>query len=88
MVIAKKILFTIRETVWWIVAELEDWLYPYEDREVTRPLWSEDFDNLTLDQSKYLKSQIDCNNDRIVRLQNEMIFVIKEIRKLENHGQK
>ncbi len=88
MVIAKKILFTIHETVWWIVAELEDWLYPYEDREVTRPLWSEDFDNLTLDQSKYLKSQIDCNNDRIVRLQNEMIFVIKEIRKLENHGQK
>jgi len=88
MVIAKKILSTIHETVWWIVAELEDWLYPYEDREVTRPLWSKDFDNLTLDQSKYLKSQIDCNNDRIVRLQNEMIFVIKEIRKLENHGQK
>ena len=84
----KKLLSTIHETVWWIVAELEDWLYPYQDREVTRPLWSEDFDNLTLDQSKYLKSQIDCNNDRIIRLQSEMIFVIKEIRKLENHGQK
>lgn len=88
MVNVKKILFTIHETVWWIVSGLEDWLYPYEDREVTKPLWSDNFDNITLDQTNYLKSQIDCNNDRIVRLQNEMILVIKEIRKLEDHGQK
>ena len=40
----KKILFTIHETVWWVVAELEDWLYPYRDREVTKPLWAENYD--------------------------------------------
>lgn len=84
----KKLLSTIHETVWWIVAELEDWLYPYQDREVTKPLLSDNFDNIKSNQSKYLESQIDCNNDRIIRLQSEMIFVIDKIRKLENHGQK
>ena len=28
----KNILFTIHESVWWIVSEIEDWLYPYKDR--------------------------------------------------------
>lgn len=84
----KKLLSTIHETVWWIVAELEDWLYPYQDREVTKPLLSDNFDNMASNQSKYLEYQIDCNNDRITRLQSEMIFVIDKIRKLENHGQK
>ena len=37
----KKIFFIIHETVWWFVAELEDWLYPYKDREVIKPLWAE-----------------------------------------------
>ena len=25
--------FKIQEATWWIVAELEDWLYPYRDRD-------------------------------------------------------
>ena len=25
-------MFTIHESVWWIVSEIEDWLYPYKDR--------------------------------------------------------
>ena len=28
----KGILFNIHEAVWWVVAEIEDWLYPYKDR--------------------------------------------------------
>ena len=25
-------MFAIHESVWWIVSEIEDWLYPYKDR--------------------------------------------------------
>ena len=28
----KKLMFSIHEVVWWTVAEIEDWLYPYNDR--------------------------------------------------------
>ena len=28
----KNLLFNIHEAIWWIVAEIEDWLYPYNDR--------------------------------------------------------
>ena len=28
----KNLMFTLHESVWWIVSELEDWLYPYKDR--------------------------------------------------------
>ena len=75
----KKVLFSIHETVWWVVSELEDWLYPYKDREITKPLWAEDYENVDIDEVSYLKSQITANNDRIERLQNEMIYVSSKI---------
>ena len=75
----KKVLFSIHETVWWVVSELEDWLYPYKDREITKPLWAEDYENVDVDEVSYLKSQITANNDRIERLQNEMIYVSSKI---------
>ena len=28
----KRFMFNIHEAVWWVVAEIEDWLYPYHDR--------------------------------------------------------
>ena len=28
----KGLMFNIHEAVWWVVAEIEDWLYPYHDR--------------------------------------------------------
>tara|TARA_B100000287_G_scaffold406739_1_gene431476 strand:- start:493 stop:756 length:264 start_codon:yes stop_codon:yes gene_type:complete len=84
MVIMKRILFTIHETVWWFVAELEDWLYPYKDRAVERPLWAENYDEVGVDELSYLKSQMQSANERIERLQAEMIHVLNELRKLKN----
>ena len=74
-------LFKIREAVWWFVAELEDQLYPYRDREITKPLWAEGYDE---DASEiiYLKSQVNSANERIERLQSEMIYVQDQIQKL------
>ncbi len=74
--------FKIQEATWWIVAELEDWLYPYRDREVDRPLWAEG--EVSVDELSYLKSQMESANQRIERLQSEMIFVQSSINSLSD----
>ena len=84
MVIMKRILFTIHETVWWFVAEIEDWLYPYKDRAVEKPLWAEGYNEIDVDEVSYLKSQIQSANERIERLQSEMIHVLNELGKIRN----
>jgi len=72
-----KPLFKIREIAWAIVSEVEDWLYPYRT-DATEPLWAE---NNVDDDSvvTYMKAQMDANNDRIDRLQSEMLYVTSQI---------
>ena len=77
-----KFFFKIQEAAWWFVAELEDALYPYRDREVTRPLWAEG--EVDVDELSYLKSQMNSANDRIERLQSDMIFVQSVINSLSD----
>lgn len=77
-----KFFFKIQEAAWWFVAELEDALYPYRDREVTQPLWAEG--EVDVDELSYLKSQMNSANDRIERLQSEMIFVQSVINSLSD----
>ena len=72
-----KPLFKIREIAWAIVSEVEDWLYPYRTDD-TEPLWAEkdtDDDSVVT----YMKAQMDANNDRIDRLQSEMLYVTSQI---------
>ena len=72
-----KPLFKIREFAWAIVSEVEDWLYPYRTDD-TEPLWADkdgDDDSVVT----YLKAQMDSNNDRIDRLQSEMLYVTSKI---------
>ena len=70
-----KILFNIREFLWVIVSEVEDWLYPYRDRltpeerfeiRVKDPMSGENF---------MVEEHIQSQNERIERLQDEMINV-------------
>ena len=72
-----KPLFKLREFAWAIVSEVEDWLYPYRTDD-TEPLWAE---NNSDDDSivTYMKAQMDSNNDRIDRLQSEMLYVTSKI---------
>ena len=79
----KKLLFKIQEATWWIVAELEDWLYPYRDREITHPLWDTG-KSYDVDEISYLKSQMESANQRIERLQSEMIFCQSAINSLSD----
>ena len=72
-----KPLFKLREFAWAIVSEVEDWLYPYRTDD-TEPLWADkdgDDDSVVT----YLKAQSDANNDRIDRLQSEMLYVTSKI---------
>ena len=77
-----KPLFRIREFAWAMVSEVEDWLYPYRTDD-TEPLWAE---NNSDDDSvvTYLKAQSDANNDRIDRLQSEMLYVTSQINEINS----
>jgi len=70
-----KVLFKIREFAWVIVSEIEDWLYPYHNRltpdeqfeiRVKDPMSGENF---------MVEEHIQSINERIERLQDEMINV-------------
>ena len=70
-----KLLFKIREFAWVIVSEIEDWLYPYRNRltpdeqfeiRVKDPMSGENF---------MVEEHIQSQNERIERLQDEMITV-------------
>jgi len=80
-----KILFNIREFLWMIASEVEDWLYPYRNRltpdeqfeiRVKDPMSGENF---------MVEEVIQQQNERIERLQDEMITVQM---KLAEHEQR
>ena len=78
-----KPLFKLREFAWAIVSEVEDWLYPYRT-DATEPLWAENPDSTDDSVVTYMKAQMDANNDRIDRLQSEMLYVTSEVNKINN----
>ena len=85
-----KFFFKIREVTWWFVAEIEDWLYPYQDR----PVEDDPYDHtgrIDINEAAYLRSLLNTNNDRIERLQSEMIHVLNKLNeheiKLKEYGQ-
>ena len=78
-----KPLFRIREFAWAMVSEVEDWLYPYRT-DATEPLWAENSNTDDDSVVTYMKAQMDANNDRIDRLQSEMLYVTSEVNKINN----
>jgi len=83
--------FKIRELIWVIVSEIEDWVYPYQDR----PVEDNPYDHtghIEIDEARYLRSLLNTDNDRIERLQSEMIHVLNKLNELEiklsEYGQK
>ena len=80
-----KILFNIREFLWVCVSEVEDWLYPYRDRltpEESFQIRVKDFDT---GENYMVEELIQSQNERIERLQDEMINVQN---RLAEHEQK
>ena len=81
-------MFTIHEIVWWTVSELEDWLYPYKDRltpDESFQIRVKDFDT---GENFMVEELIQSQNERIERLQDEMIWARDRIHYLENKVKK
>ena len=79
----KGLMFNIHEAVWWVVAEIEDWLYPYHDRltpaekfeiRVKDPVSGEDF---------MVEEHIQGLNEKINRLQDQMLDVNAQLQEHE-----
>ena len=71
----KNILFTIHEGVWWIVSEIEDWLYPYKDRLTPEESFQIRVKDFETGENYMVEELIQSQNERIERLQDEMINV-------------
>ena len=79
----KKLMFAIHEIVWWTVSELEDWLYPYKDRltpDESFQIRVKDFDT---GENYMVEEVIQQQNERIERLQDEMIDVQNKLAEYE-----
>ena len=71
--IVKRILFGTQEIIWLFVHGIEDWLYPYCDRPVE--YLNDDYGEDSNDEINFLKIQMESANERIQRLQHEMLHV-------------
>ena len=66
-------MFGTQEIIWLFVHGIEDWLYPYCDRPVE--YLNDDYGEDSNDEINFLKIQMESANERIQRLQHEMLHV-------------
>ena len=70
-----KILFNIREFLWVIASEVEDWLYPYRNRLTPEEQFEVRVKDPMSGENFMVEEVIQQQNERIERLQDEMITV-------------
>ena len=76
-------MFTIHEIVWWTVSELEDWLYPYKDRLTPDESFQIRVKGFDTGENYMVEEVIQSQNERIERLQDEMINVQNKLVELD-----
>ena len=87
--IKMKILFKVREFVWVIVSEIEDWVYPYRTRLSPEEKYEHGMKDPMTGEITMLENLLQADNERIQRLQDEMIHVLNELNKIKRpNGQK
>ena len=79
----KNLLFNIHEAIWRGVAEIEDWLYPYHDRLTPEDKFEIRVKDPILGEEYMVEEHIKGLNDRIHRLQDQMIDVQQQLNKHE-----
>ena len=67
------ILFKVREFVWVIVSEIEDWVYPYRDRLNPEEKYEHGMKDPMTGEITMIENLLQADNERIQRLQDEMI---------------
>ena len=70
-----KILFKIREFAWVVVSEIEDWLYPYRNQLTPEEQFEVRVKDPMSGENFMVEEHIQSINERIERLQDEMINV-------------
>ena len=77
------LLFKVREFIWVIVSEIEDWVYPYR----TRLSPEEKYEHGMLDpmtgEITMIENLLQADNERIQRLQDEMINLQNRVYEIE-----
>ena len=71
----KRFMFNIHEAVWWVVAEIEDWLYPYHDRLTPEDKFEIRVKDPILGEEYMVEEHIKGLNEKINRLQDQMMDV-------------
>ena len=79
----KGILFNIHEAVWWVVAEIEDWLYPYKDRLTPAEKFEVRVKDYYTGEEYMVEEHIQGLTERIGRLQDQMIDVQQQLNRHE-----
>ena len=79
----KKLMFNIHEMIWWFVAEIEDWLYPYHDRLTPEDKFEIRVKDPYTGEQYMVEEHIQGLQEKINRLQDQMIDVNEQLRKHE-----
>ncbi len=78
-----KPLFKLREFVWVIVSEIEDWVYPYRTRLSPEEKYEHEMLDPITGEITMIENLIQNQNQRIERLQDEMISVMNRLYHIE-----
>ena len=78
-----KLLFKVREFVWVIVSEIEDWVYPYRNRLTPEEKYEHGMKDPMTGEITMIENLIQSQNERIERLQDEMINVMNRLYQIE-----
>ena len=81
----KRFLFNVREFVWVIVSEIEDWVYPYRNRLTPEEKYEHEMLNPITGEIEIVENLIQSQNQRIERLQDEMINVMNRLYNIEQN---
>ena len=79
----KRFMFNIHEAVWWIVSEIEDWLYPYHDRLTPEDKFEIRVKDPIIGEEYMVEEHIKGLTERISRLQDQMLDVQQQLSKHE-----
>ena len=79
----KKLMLNIHEMIWWFVAEIEDWLYPYHDRLTPEDKFEIRVKDPYTGEQYMVEEHIQGLQEKINRLQDQMIDVNEQLRKHE-----
>jgi len=82
----KRFLFRVREFAWEVVCLFEDILYPYRNRLTPEEKYEHGMKDPVTGEMEMVEILIQANNERIERLQDEMINVMNRLYQIETNA--